>query len=339
LPELRKDPVIGRWVIISPERGQRPTNFPNPPRSVDPKYCPFCPGQEEQTPIEVYCHRPATTSPNRPGWQVRVVSNKYPALRIEGELLRASHGLYERMQGIGAHEVIIETPNHTADMADFSESEIYEVFRAYQHRYEDLARDRRFKYILIFKNDGEAAGATLEHAHSQLIATPIVPSRIADELTGASRYFDLKERCIFCDMIRQEIADGSRVVTEHTDFVTFCPYAGAFPFETWIAPREHRAHFGDTNEAALRGLAGALRDALQRLREALNNPAYNFIIHSAPLGERYSEYYHWHIEIIPKLTKTAGFEWGSGFHINPTPPEDAAAYMRRLEVRAVSATA
>ncbi len=331
MPELRKDPIIGRWVIISTDRGKRPSSFGSKPKQEEPKMCPFCPGNEQSTPPEVLAYRENGSQPNKPGWLLRVISNKYPALRIEGALNREPKGLYDKMNGIGAHEVVIETPNHAKDLADLSIEEIKSVLWAFRERSLDLQKDRRFKYILIFKNHGEAAGASLEHSHSQLIATPIIPKRVSEEISGAEKYYEFKERCIFCDIIRQEILDKERIVSDYGDFITFEPFASRFPFETWLLPKQHMSHWTDLTTEAYTYLAEALKDTLNRIRVALNNPPFNFIIHTAPVGTEYDEIYHWHIEIIPKLTKVAGFEWGSGFYINPTRPEDAAAFMREID--------
>ncbi len=331
MPEFRKDPVLGRWVIISTDRGKRPSSFGNQPKQEDPKMCPFCPGNEHSTPPEVLAYRENGSQPNREGWFLRVISNKYPALRVEGNLEREPKGMYDKMNGIGAHEVIIETPDHSRDLADLSVGEIKSVLWAYRERTLDLQRDRRFKYILIFKNHGEAAGASLEHSHSQLIATPIIPKKVEEEIEGAKKYYDFKERCIFCDIIRQEITDNERIVNDYGDFIAFTPYASRFPFETWLLPKQHITHISDFSDDEFVYLAEALKDVLNRLRVALNNPPYNFLLHTAPIGNEYDNLFHWHIEIIPKLTKIAGFEWGSGFYINPTLPEDAASFMREID--------
>jgi len=332
MPELRKDPIIGRWVIISTERGKRPSNIGHTEKKISPKACPFCPGNESATPPEVVAYRKDGSEPNRPGWSLRVVSNKYPALIIEGNLTREPEGIYDRMNGIGAHEVIIETPRHDCDLADLSIPEIRDVLWSYRDRCLDLQRDHRFKYILIFKNHGEAAGASVEHSHSQLIATPIIPKRVAEELLGAKKYQDYKERCIFCDIIRQEIVDQKRIVSETDSFVAFEPYASRFPFETWLMPKAHIANYIETEIDMHEEMAGILRDVLMRLKIGLADPAYNYILHTAPVGNEYREFYHWHIEIIPKLTRVAGFEWGTGFYINPTRPEDAAKFLKALTV-------
>jgi UDPglucose--hexose-1-phosphate uridylyltransferase len=334
MPELRKDPVVGRWVIISTERSLRPTNFPQEAPPKPGTFCPFCPGHEESTPPEVWAARPESDGhPNSTGWLVRVVPNKFPALQIEGTLDRRGEGLYDKMNGVGAHEVVIEGPEHSADLADLPLEHLTQVLTAYRERVLDLHRDRRFRYVLVFKNHGAGAGATLEHTHTQLIATPIIPKAIQEELDGARRYFELKERCVFCDMVQQETseANGRRVVLTSDRFVVMEPFAPRFPFETWILPLVHSDAFHTMEDPAeLREFAGVLKDTLQRLNRALDRPPYNFVIHTAPVTEGELESYHWHLEIMPKLTRVAGFEIGSGFYINPTPPEDAAQYLREL---------
>jgi UDPglucose--hexose-1-phosphate uridylyltransferase len=333
LPELRKDPIVGSWVIISTERARRPVTegavaMPPPPGG----FCPFCTGMEAKTPAEVWADRPPGSAPQTPGWRVRVVPNKFPALKIEGDLDRQGEGLYDKMNGIGAHEVIIETPAHDKVLSDLPEPDVERVLWAYRERIRDLKRDERFRCVMVFKNHGAAAGASLEHSHSQLIALPVVPVTITEELRGARHYFEYKERCIFCDIIKQELADGRRVVYENAAFVAVAPYAPRLPFETWILPKTHAASFEESRTDKLPLLANALRTTLRKLDLALDKTAYNFMLHSAPFANKDAQHYHWHIEIMPRLAKVAGFEHGSGFFINPTPPEDAAAFLRDLAV-------
>jgi UDPglucose--hexose-1-phosphate uridylyltransferase len=335
MPELRKDPIVGRWVIISTDRARRPQDLRVERDSPRVGLCPFCPGQEDKTPHEVLAWRPSDGPAARrdaPGWTLRVFPNKFPALMIEGDLDRAGDGVYDRMNGIGAHEVIVETPSHAKSFAQLSQSEIEGVLGAYRDRIHDLKRDMRFRYVMIFKNHGSAAGASLEHSHSQLIALPIVPKTVAEEMKGALEYFTYKERCVFCDIVRQEIAQRTRLVYQNADFVVLEPYAPKFPFETWVLPKRHRGAFEDSTPAEYAGLADAMRVSLAKLHLALDDPPYNFILHTAPFSESSSPSYHWHVEIMPTLGKVAGFEWGSGFYINPTPPEEAARFLRELEV-------
>ena len=328
MPELRKDPIVGRWVIISTERARRPSDFSRPREVRRGTACAFCAGRESETPPEVLAFRSDGGPPNTGNWTVRVVPNKFPALRIEGELTPEGEGIFDRMNGIGAHEVIVETPDHSVDLAQLTPKRIEEVLWAYHERLVDLQKDPRFRYILIFKNHGADAGASLEHTHSQLIALPIIPLYVAEELTGAGEYYRHRERCVFCDLVRQELASQARLVAENEDFVILCPFAPRFPFETWILPKRHGEAFERATEREYRNLAGALGDLLRRMNTVLDSPPYNYVIHSSPLGEPEDGYYHWHLEIMPKLTKVAGFEWGTGFYINPTPPEDAARFLR-----------
>ncbi len=332
MPELRKDPIIGRWVIISTERGKRPGDFPPVESTSRGGFCPFDSGNEDKTPPEVFAFRDEGTEPDTPGWRVRVVSNKFPALKIEGPMVRRGEGVFDKMSGIGAHEVVIETPDHGTSFCELDVTHVADVIRAFIQRMNDLKKDERFRYILVFKNHGEQAGASLEHPHTQLIATPIVPKRVAEELTGAEQHYKLKERCIFCDILHQELEDGARVVSQNEGFASLTPFASRFPFETWVLPKWHSSRFEDMSDPQIMWLAESLRDTLRRVRCALNAPPYNFIIHTAPCHEPDLPHYHWHIEIMPKLTKVAGFEWGTGFYINPTLPEDAARYLREASL-------
>src|SRR5712671_4755602 len=269
MPELRRDPVIGRWVIISTDRQKRPHDFHFERAAATGRAgCPFCPGHEAMTPPEVLAYRPGGGAANTPGWDVRVVPNKFPALQVEGTLDREGDGLFDRMNGIGAHEVIIETPDHSKTLATMSEPEIERVLWAFRDRVLDLKQDRRFRYILLFKNHGAAAGATLEHTHSQLIALPIVPDFVREEVEGAKRHFADKERCVFCDIIHQEVTAGKRVIHENADVVAIAPYAPRFPFETWLLPRNHYARFEDTQRQVYESLARMLKTVLLRMNNA-----------------------------------------------------------------------
>lgn len=328
MPELRKDPVVGRWVIISTERSRRPSDFVQ--ESVKPRggACPFCPGNEDKTPPEIFAYRPGDTSPNSQGWTLRVVSNKFPALQIEGGLGKEGEGLFDLMNGVGAHEVIIETPLHDGTLATLSTAQVADVACAFRERILDLRKDPRLEYILIFKNHGEAAGASLEHPHSQLIATPIVPIMVQEEMAGSAQYFGYKERCVWCDIIRQERQAGARIILENEAFVALAPFAPRFPFETWILPVAHHSAFEEIDNGEVEQLAVLFRELLRRINQVLRDPPFNFIIHTAPLKEGPLDHYHWHLELMPKLTRVAGFEWGSGFFINPTPPEESARFLR-----------
>ena len=316
-------------MIISSDRARRPDDFSREtvPRPSATGTCPLCPGNEARTPAEVLAYRNGSSA-NQPGWQLRVMPNKYPVLEIHGDLTREGEGLFDKMEGVGAHEIIVETPDHTKSLGELSEREVEDVLRAFRDRINDLKRDFRLRYILLFKNHGTAAGATLEHSHSQLIALPVVPKRVIEELEGAKRYYDFKERCVFCDIIRQERRDQVRVVSESERFMVLEPYAPRFPFETWILPRQHASHFENTDQAHLQDLSWVLRSTLRKVDKVLERPPYNFVLHTAPVQEPGMSHYHWHIELMPKLTKVAGFEWGTGFYINPTPPEESAQFLR-----------
>jgi UDPglucose--hexose-1-phosphate uridylyltransferase len=329
MPELRKDPITDRWVIIATDRARRPSDFVRETTPTVPsgRFCPFCPGNENKTPSEVLAYRQGS-GPNQPGWSLRVFPNKFPVLGIEGELDRQGEGMFDRMQGIGAHEVVVETPEHILSLTDLPEKSIAQTLNAFRDRIYDLRNDKRLRYVLLFKNEGEGAGATMEHTHSQLIALPVVPKAVKEELDGAKDYHDFKERCLFCDMIRQEAQSAERVVLETDRFIVIEPYAARFPFETWILPKQHLSHYEGTDVQSFDNLAWVLKSTLRKLEKVLERPPYNFLIHTAPLQEAPNSYYHWHVEIIPKLTRVAGFEWGTGFYINPTPPEESARFLR-----------
>jgi Galactose-1-phosphate uridylyltransferase len=285
-------------------------------------------------PPEIFAVRKSHSGSNSPGWKVRVTPNMPPLLQIEGDLDRRGKGLYDIMNGIGAHELIIETPEHIANIPDLDVEQLSQVFYTYSRRIQDLEGDKRIKYVLLCKNYGQSAGGTrIRHSVTQLIALPVNPKRVKEELIGARRYYEYRERCIFCDMIRQEIQTGSRIIERGDGFIAFAPYASRFPFEVWVLPEEHSCDFYTIKNT--RGLAAIMKSVMRKLSVTLQDPPYNYIVHTAPFRRMASQGfwktidydYHWHIEIMPRLTKVAGFELGSGFYINPTPPEDAAKYL------------
>ena len=332
MPELRKDPILGRWIIISKERGKRPTDFIVERNASKGGFCPLCPGNENTTPPEVLAYGRSTVSPNTPGWSLRVVPNKYPALVIEGNLDKEGDGLYDMMNGIGAHEVVIESPNHDEVFTYLPLDRMQQVFLSFRDRINDLSKDPRFRYVMIFKNFGQAAGASLEHSHSQLIALPILPRMIVSELEGSLSYYKYKERCIFCDIIRQEMRQEVRVVCKNEQFITIAPYAPRSPFEMWILPIRHSSSYASLDDQAFYSLSSIFSESMRRLDRCLPGVPYNFVLHTSPLRSNPLEHFHWHFEIMPKLTSIAGFEWGSGFYINPTPPEDAAKYLQEVNL-------
>ncbi len=328
MSELRKDPIIGRWVIVAPERGNKPFKMPEKKKVYPSEHCPFCKNNENRTPAEIYSVKCEDTGE----WKIRVVPNKLPALKVEGNLERQGLGIYDRINGIGAHEIIIETPEHGTDSVNLDIKHIRDIFITYKRRMLDLSKDQRLKYTMVFKNYGVEAGATIDHSHSQLIAMPVIPKRVKEELEGAQKYFNYKERCIFCDIIYQEIHDNKRVVAEEENFIAIEPFAARFPFETWIIPKIHLSNYEHSSDDLLHHLAIIFKSVMEKINKALNYPPYNFMIHTAPLGTQNIEQYHWHIEIIPRLLHVAGFEWGTGFYINPTSPEDAAGFLKDLKI-------
>jgi UDPglucose--hexose-1-phosphate uridylyltransferase len=341
MPELRKDPIIGRWVIIATERAKRPDQFSTQVQETVPeKPCPFCEGSESKTPPEIYAIRPKNTPKNTPGWELRVVPSLTPFLRIEGDLERRGKGLYDLMNGVGAHEIVVETNQHTGNMADLSEEQITRVITCYIDRMIDLEKDQRFKYVLAFKNYGfSAGGGRVRHSRSQLIATPVNPKRVKEELIGARQYYDYHERCIFCDLVRQEIESKDRLILDVDGFIAIVPFASRFPFEIWILPKKHSCDFVSLPDSDRKGLAKIMKQVLLKLKSGLNDPPYNYIIHTAPFKRQkigywktISEDFHWHIEITPRLTRVAGFEWGTGFYICPVTPEAAAKFLKEIAI-------
>jgi len=335
MSETRKDPISRRWVIFASERNKRPGEYPSTRSELKETLhdgdCPFCAGNERFTENEI--HR----INNGSGWDVRCVPNRFPTLQVEGDIDKKADGIYDCMSGLGAHEVIIETPRHNETLGDLNFEHFHGVMRTYRDRIVDLRRDMRFKYILVFKNHGVTAGQMIPHSHSQLIALPFVPHRVHEEIESCWAYYQFKDRYLFDDIIQQEMKDRSRVVDENEHFVAMCPYAARFPFEVWITPKYHAPHFENTSDSSLLQLSSIFRGVIRRIEQALNFPAYNLMLHNAPvhmpprLAEQ-GQSYQWHFEIIPKVTRIAGFEWGTGCYINPTLPEEAAAYLRRMPV-------
>jgi UDPglucose--hexose-1-phosphate uridylyltransferase len=305
-----------------------------------PEDDPFLEGHETYTPPELYAIRPNGGAANSPGWQVRVVPNRFPALRVEGDLEKEAIGFYDRMNGIGAHEVIVETPHPKLPLEKQSLQGVTRVLEACRSRILDLSKDIRMHYILIFKNQGARAGATMPHAHTQLIALPVTPIVVKEKLMAARAYYLEKDRNLFEDILKAERKAGDRVVFENDGFTAFCPFASRFPFETCLMPRRQQADFHATSDADLVHLAEALQKTLAAYATALNHPDYNLILHTAPFrrSRRPDSWttidadFRWHIEILPRLTGVAGFEFGTGFYINPTLPEEAANVLREAIV-------
>lgn len=336
MPELRRDPFSRLWVAIPTDRVRRPADFlrepvPSVPTLNQPggEVCPFCEGNEAMMPSEIASVR-ACSGPDQKGWSLRVVPSRMPVLSIEGSLEPKGDGLFDSMRGVGAHEVIVETPSHALSVTDLDESEIERVFAVWRDRMRDLRRDFRLEYAHIFKNFGVAAGAVVEHNHSQLLALPLVPQRVQEEIDMARRHFKLHQRCLYCDVIRQETRDGARIVADSDRFVAIAPFASRRPFEVWILPRDHGSHFEDVDVDRFANLAWILRSVLRRIEKALERPAWNLVLHTAPLQKKANGYYHWHIEILPRVVRESGLELGIDTHFNPTPPEEAAAFLRNV---------
>jgi UDPglucose--hexose-1-phosphate uridylyltransferase len=334
MPEFRRDPLHNTWVVFAPERQRRPQDY-LPAVLQSAALDPFAEGNERLTPPEVYAIRKEKTKPNEPGWRVRVVPNRYPAMRVEGPLEGAPAGLYDRLTGIGAHEVIIETPDDNLAIEDLTVSAIANVFATYRERIIDLDKDHRFQHIYIFKNVGPSAGASLAHAHSQLVALPLVPPLVEGKLIRARDHYLLKQRSLFSDILHTERTDGSRLVAENDGYFLFCPFASRFPFELAIFPKRHHADYTSCTADELQDLAEVLRFALQRLNTVLEKPGYNLLLHMAPLRRQNTERfgstrydYCWHLEIVPRFNALAGFEIGLGTYINTVYPEEAAQYLR-----------
>lgn len=337
MPELRQNPVTRFWVVIAKERSRRPHDFVQKKLiPVDVPYvatCPFCEGNEQMTPPETLAYRKNGLS-NGPGWWVRVVPNKFAAFIPEGEMDRERQGgnLFPRMDAVGHHEVIIETNRHNDNVLTMSDWQFEEVIVAYWQRYRMLHIDPRFKFIIIFKNYGLSAGTSLEHPHSQLVTTPIVPADIRIRFDRAAYYFDDTGRCVYCDLIEEEKSAGKRVIYETDKFIAIHPFASQVPFETWIMPKEHSASFGLISIEDAKTFALVLKTVLKKQYIGLNNPDYNYIIHTAPVKDEQEEYFHWHLQIMPRLTTAAGFEMGTGIYINTAIPEETAQFIRDIQI-------
>ncbi|GAB6189142.1 galactose-1-phosphate uridylyltransferase [Marinitoga arctica] len=331
MPEYRKDPITNRWVIIASERSNRPIQKDIFIKSQKNVFCPFDRGNENLTPPEILAFRSPNSKPNDENWWLRVVENKFPAVTLTTSSKLTKNGIYYSMDGYGYHEVIIETPKHNATIAYMDLFEIEEIIWAYLQRFNHIKKDKKIKYVQIFKNYGTSAGASLQHPHSQLIATPIIPIFIEEELKGAKTFYNIKKECIFCAIIKQEKKDKIRIIEENDYFISFEPYAPRFPYETWIFPKKHSSDFGNLDDILVKDFAKILKNTLLRLNILLGDIPYNYMIHTSPFDNIYNPYYHWHLEIIPRMTKAAGFEWGSGFFINSISPENAAQNLKSLE--------
>lgn len=331
MSELRYNIINREWVVIATERAKRPHDFVKPKKEVAaiPEFrqdCPFCPGREGDLSDETF------RIGDKKEWKIRSIYNKFPAFSPKEKQLRHNDGIYHSVSGYGVAEVIIESPRHNVCIALMSDEEVENIVRAYRSRYLSLQNMEGIEAVIIFRNHGAGAGTSLEHPHSQLIATPIVPPQIRNRVESATAFFDVTGKCIFCDTLEQELAAKKRVVSENETFASFVPYAGASPFITWIFPKRHMSSFGEINDAEVKGLAAILKLTISKLYYGLNNPDFNYTIRSIPVKEDSKEYFHWYLSIVPRITLPAGFEVGSGMFINSSLPEESAEFLRNTRV-------
>lgn len=334
MSEYRQDPLSRRWVIIGSDRASRPNEFIEDPVRRQPLPCPFCFGHENETPPDVA--RYTNGSPDR--WLVRVVPNKFPALTPDEsvcnkcEPLASGRGETSRsagsIPGFGCHEVIIESPRHVASFAELTAAEAELVFLAYRDRILTLKGEGQYRYVQVFKNVGAGAGASLEHVHSQLVGLPGIPEVVAQELASCREHYAQSGTPLVADLLGQELAAGERIVATTANFVALCPYASRFPYETWILPRRAEPSYEAADPGEFGELARLMQDVIGRIERAAGGAPYNCVLHTQPFDTSADDHYHWHIEIIPRLTKVAGFEWGTGCFINPFHPEMAAEHLR-----------
>lgn len=327
--ELRTDPVTGRTVAIDLGPFRRRGDFELEAVRLEdpPAKCPLCEGRETDAGPEILAWREGGPA-NVPGWSVRVVADGHPMLRIEGHVETRGQGLFAARDGLGAHEVVIETPVHDQPLQALDPDRLWRVLWAWRTRIQDLKRDSRFVSVTVFKNHGRAAGARLDHAHSQLTALPVVPPVLAEKLQGAARHLSTTGRCIFCDLIAQELQAGARIIADDDVVLALAPFASRVPFETWLIPRGHAARFEDASDAALEVLATSIKSIMAKIDWALERPAYNMVLHTAPLSGEADAAFHWHLEILPRVTRYSGLEWGTGVHRNPVSPEQSAQVLR-----------
>ncbi|MBN1384227.1 MAG: galactose-1-phosphate uridylyltransferase [Elusimicrobia bacterium] len=335
MPELRRDLITQKWIITGMRSKEKFLESLNPFQKKTTNGCFFCEKNEKNTLPEIYAIRKPGTQPDTPGWQVRVVPSKAAAFKIEGDIGKEGHGIYDLMNNIGAHELIVETPQHVKNICDLPIEQIVLVLKVYQIRLRDLDNDDRLRYGLIFKNQRPKSPYRIGHSHSQFAALPLTPKILKEELTSSREYFAYKERCLFCDIIRQEQRDVKRIIEENADYISFVPFATKFPFELFILPKKHNADYCAENESSLKNLAQILKASLGKISVALNDPPLNYVLHTIPYMRKKQGYwetihndFHWHIEVYPQMTETMGFESGSGFHIQPLLPEICAEILR-----------
>jgi UDPglucose--hexose-1-phosphate uridylyltransferase len=329
MPELRLNLITREWVIVLTERAKRPDDFKlKRDKRAMPEFletCPFCPGNEYKTTNEIM------RIPDDGSWLVRVIPNKFPVLASEGERIRTSQGLKQLITGVGTHEIIIEYPSHNMPTALLSGEDIANVLRTYKRRFLEVYRNPFIKHVMIFKNQGEGSGTSILHPHSQLIGTPIIPFQVRDRIYEARRFFDSSGECLMCATIRDELADGRRVILNTEHFVAFIPFAALSPFHTWIFPKRHSATFSDISDEEIVDLSINLKTILSKLYYGLENPDFNYVLRSENIKEAGSEYFHWYLSIVPRLAQASGFELGSGMYTNTAIPEEVAEFLRKVK--------
>jgi len=336
--ELRKDYLLNRWVVIATERARRPTDFVKKTEQAKAEGCPLCPGNEHLTPPAVLVYLPADGGIRKEkeegdfrfkNWLIRTIPNLFPAFSPPKDS-EADHIMQSDNFGyaIGHHEVIIETPNHNDHPSDTPLPQLVNVINAYKDRLSEISTRPYVKYVQIFRNQGLEAGASLSHPHSQIIATPFVPSIVNEEIVASKTYFDQHESCVFCDLIEQE-KQTSRLILENASFAVFAPYASVNPMEFWILPKRHAPNFLDLSQNETEAFARTLQAALRALKNLVNDPPYNFGIHLA-INKEANDHYHWHLEVYPRLAIWAGFEKSTGMYINTITPETAAQELKKI---------
>jgi UDPglucose--hexose-1-phosphate uridylyltransferase len=337
--ELRRDVISGCWIITKTKEKEEFFESLEPRVRVKEKPCPFCPGNEKETPNEIYALRNPGTMPGQPGWSVRVFPSKEKVLEVEKGLERRGVGIYDAMNNVGAHELIIESPEHIKNLSDLPNEQIKRALSVYQNRIIDLRGDKRLRYAIVFKNQRPSSPFRLGHTHSQLVALPLTPQSVKEELENAKNYYREKERCVFCDVVREELEAGLRIVEENKSFISYVPFAPRLPFETWILPKRHNADFTQEDENTLFDLAVIMKVTLSKICKLLDDPPLNYMIHSIPYMRPRAGYwktihkdYHWHLEILPHIVRVEGFSWSSGFYIEPLCSEVMTELLRETKI-------
>ena len=331
MPEIRKDPVLGHCIILASDRQKRPNDFA-PKQGGSHNICPFCPGNEHNTPPEICRIDQTNKSDGNKEWKIRVVPNKYPALDGNAPLILEQDGIYEKTSAPGRHEVIIETPLHTGRLENLPLPHLTDIIRIYAMRSKAMLEIPFIKYAMTFKNQGRAAGASLEHPHSQIAGIPIPPKRVMEEIKACTEYKNKTGKCVFCDMVQEEMSLKKRLICQNDHFISFAPFASRTPFEINILPKKHLSRFEEITDDEASFLSKALKESLKRLSAIVPELCYNMMILTSPKPDsmpiEYDGIYHWRLEIMPKLAQAAGFEWGTGFYINTLSPENAAEILR-----------